>query len=52
MYAMSSSDARRVLEAGGAKGLEGSLAEDEVLFKRCAPMPGMVCSVASAVSCR
>lgn len=44
MYAMSSADARRVLEAGGAKGLEGSLAEDEVLFKRCGTVPGFLAS--------
>ncbi|KAG2496933.1 hypothetical protein HYH03_004939 [Edaphochlamys debaryana] len=33
LYALSSADARRVLERAGASALEGSLAEDEVLFK-------------------
>ncbi|GFR52418.1 hypothetical protein Agub_g14990 [Astrephomene gubernaculifera] len=33
LYALSSSDARRVLEASGATALEGNLADDEVLFK-------------------
>ena len=34
LYALSSDDARRVLGAAGASGLDGQLADDEVLFRK------------------